>query len=255
MLVALGATTLLTIHWYRHDLNEFDKRLQSRLERQLSLVPKVDVPYKRGLLLLILTLVFIASHHQLEHWLGLDTNSILLVAPLACAGVIMIFRRDRARHYVEHEVDWWTLLFFMLLFAIAGTLEYTGVTELMANQFVEQFGHDANVLTPLIMATTAIESAFVDNVVFVAAFSPVIRELGAHTPAMPLWWALLFDACFGGNITLIGSTANIVALGMLEKNSHVHIRFIEWLKIGFLSSLVACLIAWAGLMLLSPFMH
>ena len=71
---------------------------------------------------------------------------------------------------------------------------------------------------------------------------------------MPLWWALLFGACFGGNITLIGSTANIVALGMLEKHSHRGIGFFQWLKIGLISFVTACLIAWVMPALMVPFM-
>jgi Na+/H+ antiporter NhaD/arsenite permease-like protein len=254
MLLALGSCVAITMYWYRKELDEFDRRLKDRLDRDLSLVPKVKVPYGKGLAVLLLTLVFIALHHTLEEWLELDPNSILLVAPLACAGVIMIFKRDRARHYVEAEVDWWTLLFFMLLFAIAGTLAYTGVTRLMADSFTRHFGTDLNVLIPVIMATTAVGSAFVDNVIFVAAFAPVIETLGESVKVMPLWWALLFGACFGGNITLIGSTANIVALGLLEKNFKMHVSFFQWLKIGTLSALFAGVIAWGMLMLLSPLM-
>jgi Na+/H+ antiporter NhaD/arsenite permease-like protein len=254
MLVALASCVAVTMFWYRRELTMFDECLRERMERQLSLVPTVVVPYKRGLAVLIFTLLFIASHHALEESFNLDKNSILLVAPLACAGLIMIFKRNRARYYVEHEVDWWTLLFFMLLFAIAGTLEYTGVTEIIAHNFIRVCGRNPAVLIPSIMATTAIGSAFVDNVIFVAAFSPVITALSKTMSAMPLWWALLFGACFGGNITLIGSTANIVALGMLEKQSHVHIRFVDWLKIGAISALIACLIAWFMLWVLSPFM-
>jgi Na+/H+ antiporter NhaD/arsenite permease-like protein len=254
MLLALGSCVAVAMWWYRKDLDEFDSRLKERMNRDLSLVPAVTVPYGKGLAVLLLTLLFIALHHTLEEWLALDPNSILLVAPLVCAGIIMIFKRDRARHYVEAEVDWWTLLFFMLLFAIAGTLAYTGVTRLLADSFTGAFGTDPNVLIPVIMATAAAGSAFVDNVIFVAAFAPVIETLGESVKVMPLWWALLFGACFGGNITLIGSTANIVALGMLEKNFKMHISFIQWFKIGFLSSLIACLIAWGALALLAPFM-
>lgn len=254
MLLSLLATVVATTVWYRKELREFDEKLTDRLSRNLSLAPRVQVPYVQGLILLSLTILFIAAHHSLEGILGLDKNSILLVAPLACSGVIMIMRHDRARHYVENEVDWWTLLFFMLLFAIAGTLEYTGVTVFLAEHFQSGFGRNLNILIPVIMVTTALGSAFVDNVVFVAAFSPVIKELGQFVPAMPLWWALLFGACFGGNITMIGSTANIVALGMLEKQFRVQVAFFQWLKIGALSALVACVIAWALLMILSPFM-
>jgi Na+/H+ antiporter NhaD/arsenite permease-like protein len=254
MLVSLASCVFITLGWFRKELDLFDERLKERMDRQLSLVPKVEVPYKRGLTVLLLTLTFIASHHVLEEALHLGKNSILLVAPLACSGVIMLFKRDRARHYVEHEVDWWTLLFFMLLFAIAGTLEHTEVTKVIADGFVNLCGDKPAILIPSIMATTAIGSAFVDNVIFVAAFSPVITVLGETMPSMPLWWALLFGACFGGNITLIGSTANIVALGMLEKQSHTGIGFIQWFKIGSLSAVIAMIIAWGMLTLMAPYM-
>jgi Na+/H+ antiporter NhaD/arsenite permease-like protein len=85
----------------------------------------------------------------------------------------------------------------------------------------------------------------------VAAFSPIIEGLKTTGVAVtPLWWALLFGACFGGNITLIGSTANIVALGMLEKQAHAHIRFKDWLKIGLTSAVLTCAIAGGAIILL-----
>jgi Na+/H+ antiporter NhaD/arsenite permease-like protein len=254
MMVALLATVFATMFYFRKDLKQFDISLKERLSRNLSLVPKVDVPYKQGLTLLIVTIILIASHHQLESWLKLDKNSILLIAPLLCSGVVMILRRGRARHYVEREVDWWTLLFFMLLFAIAGTLEHTDVSGVMAHYFSKICGTSIASLLPFILSVTAVGSAFVDNVIFVAAFCPVIEELSLNIQDLPLWWALLFGACFGGNITMIGSTANIVALGMLEKRSHSHVTFMQWLKVGLMSALLATLIGWGALMILSPFM-
>ena len=254
MLVALLATVALTMFYYRKELKQFDVSLNERLSRNLSLVPKVEVPYKQGLTLLIVTIILIASHHQLEGMLKLGKNSILLIAPLLCSGVVMILRRERARHYVEREVDWWTLLFFMLLFAIAGTLEHTNVSGVTAHYFSNICGTSMYSLVPFILSITAVGSAFVDNVIFVAAFCPVIEELSLNIHDLPLWWALLFGACFGGNITMIGSTANIVALGMLEKRSHSHVTFLQWLKVGLLSALAATAIAWTALLLLSPLM-
>lgn len=254
MLVALAATVVITMLYFRKDLDQFDANLKERLDRNLSLAPRIDVPYKQGLALLCVTVALIASHHQLEVWLGLGKNSILLIAPLVCSGLVMIVRRERAREYVEREVDWWTLLFFMLLFAIAGTLEHTHVDRVMAEHFSRICGSGLSALVPFIMIITAIGSAFVDNVIFVAAFCPVIEKLSVSVKDLPLWWALLFGACFGGNITMIGSTANIVALGMLEKRSHIHVGFFSWLKIGAASAFIATLIGWALIMLLSPFM-
>ena len=84
------------------------------------------------------TVLLIASHHQIEQLLGLtgadNRNAFLIVTPLVVAGVLMLYRPGRARHYIEHEVEWWTLLFFMMLFAIAGGIEHQGVTENLAHR-------------------------------------------------------------------------------------------------------------------------
>jgi Na+/H+ antiporter NhaD/arsenite permease-like protein len=175
MLVCLALTVVVTMWWYRKDLEEFDRLLQDRFQRGLSLTPVVDVPYGRGLVVLIGTILMIALHHPLEQLLGLEKNIILHVAPLICAGLVMIYRRDRAREYVEREVDWWTLLFFMLLFAVAGALKHSEVTSQIASKFIHQFGRDVHVLIPTIMVSSAIGSALVDNVIFVAAYAPIIE--------------------------------------------------------------------------------
>ena len=254
MLMALAVVTTLTMFWYRKDLKEFDTRLQQRLAQGLTLAPTVKVPYKAGLTLLILTTCAIASHHQLEAAFNLSPNSVLLVAPLVCSGIVMICKPGRARHYVEKEVDWWTLIFFMLLFAIAGTLEFTGVDQVMAKFFSGIAGTEISTLVPFIFSVSAVGSAFVDNVIFVAAFCPVIEQLGVSIKDMPLWWALLFGACFGGNITMIGSTANIVALGMLEKKSSTRMTFFRWFKIGLLCSIFSGAVVITGILLLNKFM-
>lgn len=250
MLVSLVAALLLLLVWFRKDIDLLTERLKERRAERLGLGPLVRVPFKRGLFILIGMILLIAFHHYLEKKLGLEKNTILIVAPLLIAGLLMMWRHERARHYIETEVEWWTLLFFMMLFVVAGTLEHTGVTSRVASDFVNVCGTKTSVLTPVIILVSAIGSAFVDNVVFVAAFIPVVKELNST----PLWWALLLGACFGGNITMIGSTANIVALGMLEKKYRTQIKFTEWLKVGAVVGIVTCVIAWIALVTLSPFM-
>ena len=201
-----------------------------------------------GLAILIGALVFIASHHPLEHWLGLEANTMLVAAPLAIAGLLMVFRSHRARHYVESSIEWWSLLFFMMLFAVSFALEHCGVTDVIADQIAPEGGGTPNkyVLTPLIVAITAVGSAFVDNIVFVSTFIPIVKKIVAGSPVMsPLWWALLFGACFGGNITAIGSTANLVAISMLGKKYSIKVAFLEWLKVGLVVGLVSCAVATA----------
>ena len=254
MLAALLATLLVTLLVYRKSLKEFDVKLKARLAQGLTLVPVIRIPYKAGLTLLVMTVLAISSHHQLETLLKLEPNTVLYIAPLVCAGVVMICKPARARHYIEDEVDWWTLLFFMMLFAVAGTLTHTGVAQVMAKGFSRAAGSDTRTLVPILFVSSALGSAFVDNVIFVASFCPVIDQLALNVKAMPLWWALLFGACFGGNITMIGSTANIVALGMLEKHSGRHMTFFRWLKIGLLATVFSGAVAVGGVLLVGRFM-
>ena len=89
-------------------------------------------------------------------------------------------------------------------------------------------------------------SAFLDNVLAVATFMPVVHDIRAASPqpyTSAIYWFMLFGGTFMGNMTIIGSTANIVAVGLLEKRGHGTIRFGYWMKIGFIVSIVSMLVA------------
>jgi Na+/H+ antiporter NhaD/arsenite permease-like protein len=255
MLLSLVATIILLIVWYRPEIRELDKRLKQRREHALPLGPTVAVPFRAGLMLIGGTIGLVALHHRIELLLGLEKNTVLYMAPLVAAGIVMIWRRGRARYYIENDVEWWTLLFFLMLFGVAGTLQYTEVTTEIASSMNNIVGGDMNIMVPVVMTMAALGSAFIDNVIFVSAFIPVVQELvGDASPVHPLWWALLFGACFGGNITMIGSTANIVALGMMEKRYRTRINFLEWFRVGLAAGVTACLIAWLALQVTGPLM-
>ena len=245
--LSLFATFLVLLAYYRKDIRLLGERLAERRAAHIGLGPMVAIPYGTGLAILVGSLVFIASHHPLEHALGLEPNTMLVAAPLTIAGLLMVFRSHRARHYVEHSIEWWSLLFFMMLFAVSASLEASGVTGIVADKFVSDGAVPSKyVLTPLIVGITAVGSAFVDNIVFVSTFIPIIKEIvRQHAEMQPLWWALLFGACFGGNITAIGSTANLVAISMLGKRYSLKVAFLEWLKVGILVGAVSCGVATA----------
>jgi Na+/H+ antiporter NhaD/arsenite permease-like protein len=250
MLINLLIVMLVMQWWYRKEIAILSQRLEARRQMGLGLGPLVQVPYGRALAILVGMILFIASHHHLERKLGLAPNTILIVAPVVIAGFLMLWRYQRARHYIEADVEWWTLLFFMMLFAVAGTLQETRVTLRISDYFRAAFGDRTMLLIPAVLGISALGSAFADNIVFAAAFIPVVN----HLQQTPLVWALVQGTCLGGNITMIGSTANIVALGMLEKRYHTQMRFAQWLKIGILTGLITCIIAWVGISLSSPYM-
>lgn len=248
--VALAVATAVTAFWFRADIRAMT--LAMARHRRLGLGPALKIPYGKGLAILLVTVVVIAFHHQIEHVLALggveNKNAFLIMTPLVMAGALMIARPHRARYYVEKDVEWWTLLFFMLLFAIAGSLNENGITRNLADVLTRNVQGGASGMIPFVLLVSSLGSAFVDNIVFVAAFTPVIQNLlDLSSQYAVLWWALLFGACFGGNITVVGSTANIVASGLLEKHGHPPIGFGQWIKIGAVVGAVTALVAWAWL--------
>ena len=252
MLVCLATAIFLVMCWYRKALKNMDKMI-SEFRANDILIKLISVPPERqlkfSLVIFGVTLFLLAMHHRLELFWNLEANTLLLTIPLVSAGFIMIWRCKEARLYIERDVEWWTLLFFMFLFAQAGTLKYTGTTDVIANKISHFAGHNLSILTTFILWISVIGSSILDNVVLVAAFIPVVQSLeGFGFSLQPLWWALLFGGCFGGNITVIGSTANIVALGILEKEKKIKINFFRWFGIGFVVGLITTLIIWISLL-------
>jgi len=254
MLVCVVTLILIVKMWYRKELAELDEKMKhfggnEMLIRLISVPPDKNLII--GLAIFAATLATIAMHHRFELLLGLKPNTVLLVLPLISSGCVMAWQWKKARSFIEKDVEWWTLLFFLLLFAQAGTLKYTGATDVLAQKII---GFTSNNMTSLISAVlwvSAIGSSILDNVVLVAAVIPILqsfKDLGSSL--QPLWWALLFGGCFGGNITLVGSTANIVALGILEKEKNVKMTFFRWFWIGSVVGVITTSIAWAALLFL-----
>ncbi len=256
MLLCIGVTFLVVKKWFKKPLQELDNKIKEfgyndMLVRLISVPPERELKISLGIF--GVTLFFIALHHRLEVLLGLEPNTILLIMPLISSGCVMIWKHKRAREYIEKHVEWWTLLFFMLLFAQAGTLKYTGATDVLAEKLVSFAGSSVNFLITIVLWVSAIGSCMLDNVVLVAAFIPIIQSFESFSISVqPLWWALLFGGCFGGNITIIGSTANIVALGILEKDKNIKITFFKWFWIGLTIGLMTTTIVWIVLTIL-PF--
>ncbi len=256
VMVCLLVTIFLLIIWYRKAIRQLDLKIKE-LGSNDMLIKLISVPPEKELKISLAifgaTLFFISLHHRLEILWKLEPNTILLSMPLLSSGCVMIWKWKRARDYIEKDVEWWTLLFFMLLFAQAGTLKYTGVTDVLAQKLAGLAGNSLPVLIGLVLWVSTIGSSILDNVVLVAAFIPVIQSFqGLNLNLQPLWWALLFGGCFGGNITLVGSTANIVALGILEKERNIHITFFKWFWIGLLVGTVTTFIVWL-ILIFSPF--
>ncbi len=251
-MACLAVTIFIVVLWYRKAMGQLDSRIKEMGANEM-LIKLISVPpgkeLKVSLTIFGVTLFFISLHHRLELLWNLEPNTILLTMPLIASGCVMIWKWRRAREYIEKDVEWWTLLFFLLLFAQAGTLKYTGATDVLARKIVGLTANNTNILTFVILWLSTIGSSILDNVVLVAAFIPVIQGFQAlNINLQPLWWALLFGGCLGGNITLVGSTANIIALGILEKERNIKMTFFRWFWIGLTVGVVTTSLVWLALL-------
>ncbi|MEO0102523.1 MAG: SLC13 family permease [candidate division WOR-3 bacterium] len=252
-IVTAFITIIIIAFFYRRSVETKVKISLMELEKKMAIENWQEMFLALSIFLLFLVLV--ASHTFLEKLLGVEERTVLLAAPLALVGFIVFKEQERGRLFIEKGPDWWTIIFFMFLFAKAACLEYTGVTIKLAYfltkvakffpfHFLGELKESAGVLT-LLLWGSGLLSGFVDNLPIVAALVPVAKSLAAA--GMPkanlFWWALLFGGCFGGNLTMIGSTANLVAIGLYERTYRRHFLFRNWLKIGVIATLFSLIFA------------
>jgi Na+/H+ antiporter NhaD/arsenite permease-like protein len=142
--------------------------------------------------------------------------------------------QSKAVHEAFAEAEWVTLFFFIGLFVLVKGIEEAGLLDMLAKGVLDVTRGSFHVATYATLWVSAVASAIVDNIPFVAAMIPVVKDLG---PALGgpehlriLWWALSLGACLGGNGTLIGASANVVVAGFAER-AEEPIRFIPFLKV------------------------
>ncbi len=163
------------------------------------------------------------------------------IALAAAAAALLWVRPDT--HEVFGRVEWNVLIFFAALFVMVGGLEASGALDKVA-EFLTSFSNINPILLGVIFIwVVAILSAIVDNVPVTIALIPVIQQLGAAgVNITPLWWALVFGAGFGGNGTIIGSSATIVVVTLSERTRNP-ITAARWTKVGLPAMIVACVVA------------
>ncbi len=204
-----------------------------KLNRDLKISMGVFIAVIAGLII----------HFKIEEILGLEKNVMLLGVPLMMAGVVLLISGEHARDLVE-KVDWWTLLYFILLFASVGTLKYTSVTGEIAH-LISMLAGDLFSTMLLIGIVVSVLTALMDNVLAVATIVPVVQALGSNLNLDPVWWIMLVGGTYCGNATIIGSTANIVAAGLVEKKKLGHFSMLGWMKIGVVISILTFFLAFA----------
>ncbi len=167
------------------------------------------------------------------------------VVALLGAGVLVLLSRTKSKDYLA-SVEWETLLFFAGLFVMIGALVKTGVIGDLARRAADATGGNALLAVMLILGVSAVLSGFIDNIPYVATMSPLVlaltNDIADPTHSQALWWSLALGADFGGNMTAIGASANVVVLGIAARAGSP-ISFWEFTRKGIVITTVTIVIA------------
>ncbi|MCJ7570200.1 MAG: ArsB/NhaD family transporter [Anaerolineales bacterium] len=165
---------------------------------------------------------------------------------LAGATVLMLWGRSDPDH-VLREIEWTTLFFFVGLFITVEAVVHVGIIEIVAQAALQLTGGDLGLTSMMLIWFSALASGIIDNIPYTATMVPVVKSLGQVMPIDPLWWSLALGACLGGNLTLVGASANVVVVSIAERSGHP-ISFMHFMRYGvvttFFSLVLASLYVW-----------
>ncbi|UCB55815.1 MAG: ArsB/NhaD family transporter [Thiotrichales bacterium] len=242
LLVTLG---VIYVVWGRHmqASDETRERIMRFREREAI----TDVPLlKKSLFVLTLVIVSFVMAEPLH----LEPATIAMFG--AALLLLLSNLTNKAEEQSENvhttfgEVEWVTIFFFIGLFIVVKGIEEAGVLKILADRVLDLTGGDLAITSMAILWVSAIASAIVDNIPFVATMIPLIKSMapgfGGAEYLMPLWWSLALGACLGGNGSLIGASANLIVAGFAERAGH-RIHFLQFMAFAFPLMLVTILIA------------
>ncbi|MDD4868114.1 MAG: ArsB/NhaD family transporter [Mycobacterium sp.] len=180
---------------------------------------------------------------------GFIAHSALHVEPslvaLLGAGILVVWSKLNHSDYLS-GVEWDTLLFFAGLFVMVGALVKTGVVRQLAHLAITATGGNTTVATMVILAASLGISGIVNNVPYAATMTPIVADLAPamvdHVNPGVLWWALALGTDFGGNLTAVGASANVVILGIAGR-AHNPISFWEFTRKGMVVTAVSLALA------------
>lgn len=221
--------------WGRHMVAaEEDKRAMMEFNAFDAISDK-GLLFKSLFTLALVLFGFIYGHGQ-----GWEPGTIALTG----AAFLMLLQSvgkkpEDQTHAVQHalqQVEWETIFFFIGLFVLVSGVEHTGLLSIIAAKLLGITGTDVPFAGMIVLFASAILSAIVDNIPFVATMIPLLKamqtDLGGPDAIAPLWWCLSLGACLGGNGTLIGASANVMVSSFAERAGQ-RIPFVQFLKLSF----------------------
>lgn len=234
VIIIFIVTFLILKIQYKNKFSVSDEKKAEILEMNEKEYIKNRVLLFKSLLVFSLVLAGFIFHSFFDYATG-------AVAIIGATLLLLLSKQDIEK--AMRNVEWPTIFFFSGLFVIVGALEEVGIISKVASFMINLTGDNLLLTGIIILWFSAIVSAFLDNIPFVATLIPLIKTMGAAgINITPLWWAVSLGACLGGNGTLIGASANVVAAGIAEKHGHT-LSFKRFFITGFPLMIVSIILS------------
>lgn len=242
MIVNMGIIYLI---WGRKLSAVNEKRQQVMNFDENQALKNIPLLKQASLVLFLVLTLFMSAHN-----LGLEP------ATIAMGGAALLMLLDNFGQPSQaqssnvdkcfQEAEWITIFFFVGLFIVVHGIERAGVLEFLAEKMLHMTGGNFDITALSILWASAILSALVDNIPFVATMIPMIKSMasvfGGSEMLMPIWWSLALGACLGGNGSLIGASANLIVAGYAER-AGFPITFLKFMAFAFPMMLVSIAIS------------
>ncbi|MCH6586505.1 MAG: ArsB/NhaD family transporter [Thaumarchaeota archaeon] len=220
VIITFAASFLILRIMFRKDLKQKPEHIEELMQIDAKKEIKDVALLKKSVIVLLGVVIAFMFHGFLE-------LEVSIIALAGAAILLVITRLNPAKAFTH--VEWPILIFFAGLFIIVSGVELTGALELFAHEIVNVTGGNFEATSVLIIWSAAFASAFVDNIPYTATMIPIIENISedpiiasslANFSYNPLWYALAIGADFGGNGTLIGASANLVAIAVAERHGY-----------------------------------
>ncbi len=250
LVIMIVMTVFFDFFWGRKMETSMRNRAKIMMYNPFEAIADYSILYKSLFTLALVLFFFVWGHGY-----GFEPGTIAMTG---AALLLLLTLYNKKPHDQTHEVDhafkaveWETIFFFMGLFILVYGVEHTGLLALMAEKLLEITGDDLRLAGMLILWSSAILSAVVDNIPFVATMIPLIEatetNFGGKAAIEPLWWCLSLGACLGGNGSLIGASANVMVASMAGRAGQ-HISFVKFMLLAFplmiFTIMIATVFAW-----------
>ncbi len=214
---------------------------KDRVASVMALRERDAIRDTRLLIVSLVVLTVVLAAFVLHTALHLEPAVVAIVG-----GLVLLAASHLNAEDVVKDVEWPTLVFFAGLFVMVGALVQTGVIDRVADAATSAIGDRLLLASMVLLWASAVLSAIVDNIPYVATMAPIVSELvnasGNGTDGQVLWWSLALGADLGGNATAIGASANVVMLGLAERAGR-RISFWEFTKYGLVVAFVTVAIS------------